>query len=86
VRVCTYSCTYTGDGKLSFDEFSHGLHSLGVVLPQKEIEAIWSEVCVFVCVKTYSPLSLSPTPKSQQEMAGRQWKDMEHRHTRYATL
>jgi hypothetical protein len=32
------------DGKLSFEEFSHGLWSLGVVLPKKEIEAIWSQV------------------------------------------
>ena len=32
------------DGQLSFEEFSHGLWSLGVVLPKKEIEAIWSQV------------------------------------------
>lgn len=33
-----------GDGKLSFEEFSHGLHSLGVVLPAKDLKAIWGQV------------------------------------------
>jgi hypothetical protein len=33
-----------GDGKLSFDEFSHGLHALGVILPQREVQAIWGQV------------------------------------------
>ena len=33
-----------GDGKLSFEEFSNGLQSLGVLLPQREVEAIWSQV------------------------------------------
>ena len=33
-----------GDGKLSFEEFSQGLHSLGVILPEREVEAIWGQV------------------------------------------
>ena len=33
-----------GDGRLSFDEFSQGLHSLGVILPQQEVKAIWGQV------------------------------------------
>ena len=33
-----------GDGRLSFDEFSQGLHQLGVMLPRNEVEAIWSQV------------------------------------------
>ena len=33
-----------GDGKLSFEEFSHGLQSLGVLLPKGEVEAIWRQV------------------------------------------
>jgi len=33
-----------GDGKLSFEEFSCGLHSLGIVLPNKDLQAIWGQV------------------------------------------
>lgn len=33
-----------GDGMLSFQEFSHGLQSLGVILPPQEVRAIWGEV------------------------------------------
>jgi len=32
------------DGKLSFEEFSRGLQSLGVMLPKGEVEAIWRQV------------------------------------------
>jgi Ca2+-binding EF-hand superfamily protein len=33
-----------GDGRLSFEEFSRGLHSLGVILPLQEVKAIWGQV------------------------------------------
>jgi hypothetical protein len=29
------------DGKLTYDEFSRGLKQLGLILPEKEIRAIW---------------------------------------------
>jgi Ca2+-binding EF-hand superfamily protein len=32
-----------GDGQLSYNEFNHGLHTLGIKLPKHEIELIWQQ-------------------------------------------